>query len=105
MLNVISVPDVRLNERVVWNSAFERIAQIVFVERGLSCGRNRVAVQVALPRDGRLKPVLFDPVDCFFRANVRCLSQGLQRKTVAADLANVQLSSVESVSKSLWAYV
>ena len=100
-----AVLDVGLEQRVIWNPAFQQIVMMTFVECGQSLGRNPVAVPVAQLRDGRLKPTLFDPEDYFFRSNAHCLSQSVQRNAVTTDLADTQLSPLESVPKCLGAPV
>ena len=74
---------------------------MLFVESGQSFGRDPVVLSSALVCDGRLEPSLLDPLDHLRGAHAHGIRQSLHRKAVAADIANAQLPSVESVQTAL----
>src|SRR5579883_623353 len=78
---------------------------MLFVEGSQSFGRDPVILSSAMVRNGRLEPSLLDPLDHLRGAHAHCISQGLHREAIAADLADAQLPSVESVPDGSWASV
>jgi hypothetical protein len=76
---------------------------MLFVEGSQSFGRDPVILSSTMVRNGRLEPSLLDPLDHLRGANAHGISQGLHRKAIAADIADAQLPSVESVPDGSWA--